>query len=77
MKLMFNAITGFKLEIDIVQLEDELYHSLMESYKRGNKTKFAVTKYKYKENIKFLKSLGIHLNESRLKMKLKLGGIEI
>lgn len=77
MKMTFNAITDFNFEIDIDQLEDELYRSLVSSYEKENKTEFATAKCQYEENIKFLKSCGICLNESRIKMKLKLMGVEI
>lgn len=77
MKMTFNAITDFNLEIDIDQLEDELYRSLVSSYEKENKTEFTTAKCQYEENIKFFKSCGICLNESRIKMKLKLMGVEI
>lgn len=75
--MTFNAIADFNLKIDNDRLEDELHHSLVESYEKRNKMEFTIAKRKYKENIKFLKSLGIHLNEIGLMMKLKLRGIEI
>ena len=77
--MMFDTRTSITIEdfnqmINIDDIEADMYHFLVASHNKGSME--SAMKH-YETTVKFLRDCGLQLNETKIKMKLKLLGIEI